>query len=127
MNDYAMTGMCCYLPNHPVFNNHYESISREDFDFPMSYDFYRSLCQQHGWHDPGSCELPEVKEEIEPKEVIHRHYNYTSDLSRREWDEIEQLKRTVSYLLKEKDKQPIKKKFPTKYLYSSIIEKGDSK
>ena len=37
-------------------------VSPEDFDWAMSYDFYRSLCQQYGWPDPGPSEplRPEV-------------------------------------------------------------------
>ena len=34
----------------------------EDFDFPISYDFHRSLCVEHGWIDPGSCYPPEVEQ-----------------------------------------------------------------
>lgn len=43
------------------------SIARkpEDFDFPMSHSVYRSLCQEHGWQDPGPDTL-QVKQEIKP-------------------------------------------------------------
>jgi len=44
----------------------------DDFDFPVSYDFYRSLCQEHGWHDPGS-DYPAPVEQQEPQEMVHRY------------------------------------------------------
>lgn len=45
----------CYFP-----------VSSEDFDFPISYSVYRSLCWHHGWQDPGPDELPPIQEEIKP-------------------------------------------------------------
>jgi len=38
---------------------HYHPVRPEDFDFPISYSYYRSLCQYHGWADPGSDVSPE--------------------------------------------------------------------
>lgn len=49
---------------------HYYPFALEDFDFPMSYSVYRSLCQQHGWPDPGPAELPPIQEETKP--VVRR-------------------------------------------------------
>lgn len=41
------------------------ALRPEDFDFPISYDYYRGLCQLHGWPDPGACAPPEhSKEEL---------------------------------------------------------------
>lgn len=52
----------------------------DDFDFPMSYSVYRSLCQEHGWQDPGPDRQIEL-EEPSPQVVehIHRHIHYTSE------------------------------------------------
>ena len=40
-------------------------LQPDDFDFPMSYAVYRSLCQEHGWPDPGADYPPE----LEPREA----------------------------------------------------------
>ncbi|KKL04653.1 hypothetical protein LCGC14_2613940 [marine sediment metagenome] len=57
------------------------------------------------------CNKPTYLRELEEeKPQVIEHIHFTSNLSRKQWDEIQQLKRTVSYLLKEKNKQPIKKK-----------------
>ena len=32
-----------------------------DFDFPMSWSTYRSLCAQHGWDDPGTDIPPAIE------------------------------------------------------------------
>ncbi len=34
------------------------------FDYPMSYSYYRGLCQEHGWADPGPDRPIEGEEEI---------------------------------------------------------------
>ncbi len=31
---------------------HYHQVTPADFDFPISWDYYRSLCQYHGWPVP---------------------------------------------------------------------------
>ena len=67
---------------------HYWPISPDDFDFPMSYDYYRSLCQDHGWHDPGSQELPI---EVIP---VYQDMQWTN----RQWDVINQLGAKVKFL-----------------------------
>lgn len=38
---------------------HFYPLRPEDIDFPISYSYYRALCQHHGWPDPGPCEPPE--------------------------------------------------------------------
>ena len=40
----------CHRPNTET-----NILHPEDFDFPMSYNFHRSLCSLHGWTDPGPC------------------------------------------------------------------------
>lgn len=42
----------CHEINQPEY---YQEARPEDYDFPMSYSYYRSLCQYHGWSDPGLC------------------------------------------------------------------------
>lgn len=37
---------------------HSQPLVPNMFDFPISYSFYRSLCQQHGWQDPGPEQAP---------------------------------------------------------------------
>jgi len=72
-------------------------VKPSDFDFPMSYSFYRSLCQLHGWSDPGDDRMPEPSQ-LEPKEQIitYRH----SDMSKKEFDLLQQTALSVGYLLK---------------------------
>ena len=38
---------------------HFSPISPDDIDYPVSYSYYRSLCQHYGWPDPGPLEPPE--------------------------------------------------------------------
>ncbi len=38
----------CHEINQPE-HAHAARLRPEDYDFPMSYDYYRSLCQYHGW------------------------------------------------------------------------------
>ncbi len=62
----------------------------DDFDFPMSYSVYRSLCQQHGFNDPGpdrlDLESPKPTPEIEP------------EWSRQQWQSVKQLRAMVNHL-----------------------------
>lgn len=84
---------------------HYPPLSPSDFDFPMSYDFHRSLCNHHGWQDPGSCELPEERSRKEayaqldeqPKTTVVIHRSAAKEAQR-----ISQLEAKVNYLLKER-------------------------
>jgi len=68
-------------------------VKPSDFDFPMSYSYYRSLCQLHGWSDPGDDRMPEP-ETPTPQEVIHRH----SEMGKKEFDLLQQTARKVQYL-----------------------------
>ena len=38
------------------FIERYQPITPSDFDFPISYDFHRSLCKEYGWPDAGDLE-----------------------------------------------------------------------
>jgi len=49
----------------------YRPLLPEDFDFPISYDYYRGLCQLHGWPDPGSIDPPQ---EITDHSIITHTY-----------------------------------------------------
>ncbi len=70
-------------------------LYQDDWDFSMSYDFYRMLCQEHGWDDPGSDYLSEPpKPEPQVTEVIHRH----SDMSHKDFTELQNLRGQMKYL-----------------------------
>ncbi len=44
---------------------HYAPLKPEDFDFPMSYSFYRGLCREYGWPDTGPLEpLPKPEQPL---------------------------------------------------------------
>lgn len=75
---------------------YYPSLKPSDFDFPVSFSFYRSLCQEHGWPDPGSDYPVEDKPQV--IEHIHRHIHYNSSLSQKEHDDMEQIKRKSIYI-----------------------------
>ena len=77
----------------------------DDFDFPMSYDFYRSLCCEYGWPDPGSLEPKTIELQPQIQEVIHRH----SDMGKKEFDLLQQTAHKVDYLLKRANKAADKK------------------
>jgi len=73
----------------------YRPPNPEDFDFPMSYSVYRSLCQQHGWQDPGP-DRPQEPSETKPQVVEHivRH----SNLGAKEFDLLQQTALKTQYL-----------------------------
>ena len=73
-------------------------LYEDDFNFAMSYDFHRFLCWQHGWPEPTSI-YP-----TEPMPQVIQHIHRTSDMSKREFDLLEQTKRSVDYLEKELNK-----------------------
>ena len=90
---------------------YYREVRPEDFDFPMSYDCYRSLCHQHGWPDPGDDRPPEPPE-LEPQVVehIHRH----SDMSRKEFAQLQSLIGEVKYLREMVAERQKRKQQPTR-------------
>lgn len=70
---------------------HYQPVRPEDFDYPMSYSFYRSLCQYQGWPEPGSCELlPRALED--DKEISEPAWEA------KQWDVVQQLQGQVRFL-----------------------------
>lgn len=44
---------CCQCENCMPYASHNE-VQPDDFDYPLSYDTRRAICQQNGWPDPGS-------------------------------------------------------------------------
>jgi len=50
------------------------------------------------------------KREEEPTEVVHRHINYHSNISKKQWDRIEQAIRKASWLEKGLIEKETKKK-----------------
>ena len=92
-------------------HDYYPRLKVTDFDFPMSYDFHRSLCQQHGWTDPGPDRPPELEEKPQVVEHIHR----TSDMSKKEFDLLQQTVLKVDYLEKRLNERKPKKKVFNKY------------
>lgn len=44
---FAWTFCECHQDDPSVYDS-----SPADFDFAMSYDCWRALCRQHGWHEP---------------------------------------------------------------------------
>ncbi len=49
----------CHEVNQP---DHYTPVRPEDYDYPMSWDSWRSICQQNGWPVP-TTERPEQSPE----------------------------------------------------------------
>lgn len=88
---------------------HYRRISPDDFDYPMSYSMYRSLCQEYGWRDPGS-DYPLGSVE---KEVIHIHR--TSDMSKQDYDLLQQTAHRAKYLERKLDELLAKRKPKGRY------------
>lgn len=88
-------------------------LYEDDFDFPMSYDFYRSLCLEHGWQDPGS-NYPQVSEQ-QPQVIEHIHFH--SNLSKKEWDEMEQTRLRTLHLQRELKELQDKIKVDKQYKY----------
>ena len=83
------------------------------FDFPMSYSYYRGLCQLHGWPDPGPDRYtPDIPPEPQPQVIEHRH----SDMSQKDFASLRQLEGQVKYLerkLTEKERQHLPQRKPT--------------
>ncbi len=43
--------------------DHYREITPVDFDFTVSWDFHRFICEQYGKGDPGPDEVPKTSED----------------------------------------------------------------
>ena len=66
---------------------------RDDFDYAMSWDFYRALCVEHGERDPGPCEPPPLPD---PGPLDHEDKGSPSLVTtRHRWDYVKQLQGRV--------------------------------
>lgn len=54
----------------------YNPVRPEDFDFPISYSFYRSLCHEYSWPDPGPDKAIEEEKLPEPRIEMKRYVSY---------------------------------------------------
>ena len=73
----------------------------DDFDFPMSYSFYRMLCREHGWDDPGPDEpVLQLKSELQEVATTVRHVSVYDFASKRQVAKIYQLEGQVRFLNK---------------------------
>jgi len=76
-----------------------EHLYPEDPSIPTG-KYHHSTCAYFCSKPDYYREIERIKEvsKEEPTEVIHRHINYNSSLSRKEYGEIEQIKRKSIYL-----------------------------
>ena len=79
---------------------HYHEVRPEDIDYPISYDHYRSLCQLHGWTDPGHQYPPEPKETVVRKYIYSYEYEHTN-IQKGQWDRINQAILNIGHLQKQ--------------------------
>ena len=91
------------------------ALQPDDFDFSCSYSFYRSLCQEHGWQDPG-CDFPPEPEPAREQVIVHRH----SDMGPKEHDLLQQTALRLTHLEKKLAEQQAKKKKPSTSSYKGI-------
>ncbi len=61
----------------------------EQFDFPMSYSCYRSLCREHGWSDPGAYEALGTQE---PEPTIEPSWR------REQWKVVDSLRGELTHI-----------------------------
>lgn len=102
----------CECKKQQESEDHYFPVHPKDFDFPISYSFHRSLCQYHGWQDPGSCEPPVP----EKQEVVHQHYHLDKNALKLNYRlvQVEGLSKLTERELKEhlnKGGKPVKKEY----------------
>ncbi len=97
--------------------DHYHMVSPEDIDYPISYDYYRSLCQHHGWGDLDNCEPPEPIREAPQLNL--------KALSAIEWDDFQQTKGRLLHLENKMTEMRAKKLKPA-HLYTTIEEGGET-
>ena len=77
-------------------HEHTQPLAPSDFDYPMSYDFYRSLCHQHGWPDPGN-DSPSQPESVMQPQVVERVIRH-SNMGKKEFALLHRLAGEVKYL-----------------------------
>jgi len=74
-NGKVIAGVSIYCECYQEDPDHYRPVIPSDYDYPISYDYYRSLCQYHGWNDPGSDRVFEIEDRPQIVEHIHRTSN----------------------------------------------------
>jgi len=74
--------------------DHYYPLRKEDFDFSMSYSYYRGLSQYHGWPDPGTdiVEESNLEDRIDNLEAITAE---SGSMPRHYHDRLQQLEARV--------------------------------
>jgi len=62
---YAWTFCECneYSKEQP---DHFQRLTPDDIDYPVSYSHYRALCQYHGWTDQGNDQPDDEQDAPEP-------------------------------------------------------------
>ena len=88
-----------------LYDDHYTPLKPEDIDYSVSYSYYRSLCQYHGWPVPDSDRLSEPEPE-QRDEVVHRVVYQHSDLTADTLKRIDRLE--LSKLTKQSNPKPQK-------------------
>ncbi len=72
---------------NPEETEHYHKTTPDDFDFPISYDYYRWVCQTYGEGDPGP-DRPQEEQQPEPPrtvdQIIYHHITETHKPNERE-------------------------------------------
>ena len=109
-----------YCDCHSVYGlepepGHYQSITPEDYDFPLSDTFRGYSFEVCGQSDPGRIPEPEPAP-LEPREVIHRH----SDMGKKEFDFLQQTARKLDYLEKKLTEREKPKSQSKKFEYKGI-------
>lgn len=93
-------------------------LKPEDFDFPMSYGYYRGLCHLHGWQDPGdnepsqgesSYEVILRNEDIHPNQLRIEQLKPELKWTRKQWDVVRQLQGEIKFLENKLNEQAKKK------------------
>ena len=102
-----------YCECHRDEPEHYYPVSPDDIDYPVSYSVYRSLCQQHGWDDPGPHELPEQPSRpFVPRPFVNVTYKVNdvdTPAFKELQDKIKKLNGRMSKYFEEKNKKPKRK------------------
>lgn len=110
---------------HPQYgiatHEHYGDVKPEDYDFPMSETFRAWAHESCGVSDPGY--IPPVPPEPSPQVIVHRH----SDMSKEDYDLLQQTARKANYLEKQvvelsRPKQKAQRKSDSKYGYKGITK-----
>ncbi len=72
---------------NPEESEHYQRITPADFDFPMSWDFHRWVCQTYGKGDPGP-DRPREEQQPEPRTIDRIVYHHITEKTKENEREI---------------------------------------